>query len=374
MSRELRISVRDPIIARDGRPFGGGARMKPLAWMYPSTVAGTLRTVLGKLEGSNFTEAVVNDLKRVQVRGPLPVLDKSLYFPAPRDAVARAGEARLLSARPLGLQADEGSASGLTPVCLPMDLPDDFKPEQTPAFWSAAKMREWLLSPRGHDVDVPGESESMKAPTVDFRTQTSLDKVTGSAKDGMLFETAGLVLPNKVELSVRVEAGPAFQREMEKFPLIHPLGGERRLVWIERSQHDLWACPGDLAARLSGASGVRMVLATPGIFEHGWLPGWLQQGHLPGSDIGVKLHGAIFERWRPVSGWSLERGNAGPKPVRRLVPAGSVYFLKTADGSPFPPLPVENLWLQSVCDDEKDRLEGFGLALWGIWDAHKERE
>ena len=187
----------------------------------------------------------------------------------------------------------------------------------------------------------------------------------------MLFETAGLVLQNRVQLSVRVEPGSAFEPQMEKLPLVHPLGGERRLVWIENSKDDLWACPQEFAAKLPGASRIRMVLATPGIFKYGWLPEWLHEGHLPGSESKVKLRGAIVDRWKPVSGWSLERGRTGPKPVKRLVPAGSVYFLETTDASPFP---VEDLWLQSVCDDEKDQLEGFGLALWGIWDAHKENE
>ena len=84
----------------------------------------------------------------------------------------------------------------------------------------------------------------------------------------------------------------------------------------------------------------------------------------------VKLIAAIVDRWKPVSGWSLERGNTGPKAVRRMVPAGSVYFLEMTEDRSFP---VEDFWLRSVCDDETNQLEGFGLALWGTWDAHKER-
>ena len=30
---------------------------------------------------------------------------------------------------------------------------------------------------------------------------------------------------------------------------------------------------------------------------------------------------------------------------------------------------VRDLWLRSVCDERQDRLDGFGLALWGIWDG-----
>ena len=42
----LRLTARDPIIARDGRSFGAGQgnRMHGLAWPLPSVVAGSFRT------------------------------------------------------------------------------------------------------------------------------------------------------------------------------------------------------------------------------------------------------------------------------------------------------------------------------------------
>lgn len=42
----LKITSHDPIIARDGRPFGLGIRMKSLDWPYPSVLAGSVRTML----------------------------------------------------------------------------------------------------------------------------------------------------------------------------------------------------------------------------------------------------------------------------------------------------------------------------------------
>jgi CRISPR-associated protein Cmr3 len=28
---------------------------------------------------------------------------------------------------------------------------------------------------------------------------------------------------------------------------------------------------------------------------------------------------------------------------------------------------IEDAWLRSVCDDEQDRIDGFGMSVWGIW-------
>jgi CRISPR-associated protein Cmr3 len=78
----------------------------------------------------------------------------------------------------------------------------------------------------------------------------------------------------------------------------------------------------------------------------------------------LRLVGSTIERWRAVSGWSLADPR-GPKPVRRIVPAGGVYFFDVEDEENAAGL-VDH-WLQSVSDGEQDRRDGFGLAVWGTW-------
>jgi CRISPR-associated protein Cmr3 len=88
MTTYLSIIPHDPIIARDGRPFGigQGIRMKSLNWPYPSVLAGSFRTMLGKLTGADFKQNVTAEaLKMISVAGPLPLLDGQIFFPAPKD-------------------------------------------------------------------------------------------------------------------------------------------------------------------------------------------------------------------------------------------------------------------------------------------------
>ena len=54
----------------------------------------------------------------------------------------------------------------------------------------------------------------------------------------------------------------------------------------------------------------------------------------------------------------------GPKPVKRMVPAGGVYFFEVIHGTASD---LAHRWLLSVSDGDQDRRDGFGLAAWGTW-------
>ena len=123
-----------------------------------------------------------------------------------------------------------------------------------------------------------------------------------------------------------------------------------------------------MQSALESASLLRMVLVTPAIFDHGWRPGWLDADTLEGKPIGdgptLRLIGISNGRWKAVSGWSLASPR-GPKPIRRMVPAGSVYFFEKVEGDGR--ILGTNGWLKSVSDAPQDRNDGFGLAVWGTW-------
>jgi CRISPR-associated protein Cmr3 len=191
----------------------------------------------------------------------------------------------------------------------------------------------------------------------------------------MLFQTTGLAFREGVSLAVRLEgAGQLFDR-LEGLPALYPLGGERRLAEWRKGIVEGWTCPDEIANKTAKGKYLRLILATPAIFQHGWRPGWIGEdgkGTIPGTEIGVTLVAAAVDRWRAISGWSYEDRHSGKrqKPVRRLVPAGSVYFFER-EGIDLA-FPATERWLRPVCDAEQDGLDGFGLGLWGIWREHGE--
>ena len=362
-----------PIVARDGRPFGAdsGNRMKPTPWLYPSVAAGSLRTMAGKRAANGFDENTVRRLKNIAVAGPLPCFDHQLYFPTPKDIVL-GRDWSWLALRPSEPVEGEGTdlPSGLLPVTPPESV-SDFKPPEAPPWWSLKQMTRWLFdeppAPPGTDSSEWPERGFMASPGIDLRTHVALKDDSGAADDGLLFQTSGFLLGKDVQLAVRMS------RE-DDVTGIHPFGGERRLAAWERGQNNAWGCPPEIANALANEEFFRMILATPAIFSDGWKPGWLGtdlRGRIPGTETDVRLVGACVERWKPISGWSLDAANWGEKPVRRLAPAGSVYFFKREGAGV---LNAADVWLQPVSDDIQSCLDGFGLALWGRWKPRGEKE
>lgn len=399
MSHYLTLTPRDPLIARDGRPFGAGqgVRMHVLDWPYPSVLAGSLRTLLGKLEGGDFAEQTIKTLKEITVAGPFPQVNGELYFPAPRDLLVWEDEEepsaekkrQVMPLRPMPSRTD-GAGCDLPGGLRPVVVERDVKPSPIPSFWSRQHLYTWLMDASGETFPAPPSSDTLadgcylNGLAKDERFHVKIDPALGASEEGLLFMTTGLEMRTKgywnkekaipqerlfeINLAARVEAPTRFAEQLEALNTLHPFGGERRLVHWQAKETHVWDCPSDIQNSLRSAERLRLVLATPAVFVQGWKPGWLNdrmEGEIPKTDVKVKLVSACVERWKPLSGWSLEAGQVGPKALRRLVPAGSVYFFEILPDSS--KLQAEQVWLQPVSDKPQDCQDGFGLSLWGTW-------
>jgi CRISPR-associated protein Cmr3 len=379
--------------------------MKSLDWLYPSVIAGSLRTLLGKMNDSNFNDPnVTGALKAVSVAGPLPVWRNTLFFPAPKDFQVREqdGQRTTHPVRPTEIGTDQHCDflhSGLISALLPESV-GEFKPAKYAPLWSLNLMAEWLANPNGSGFSVPAPLKKedspetngsgkptggLNLPEKESRFHVSIRPDTLVAEEEMFFETIGLDLnirkdPEGIRMAARVSADNEFGRLLPEIDRFAPTGGKRRLSHWKTvvNRHEGWRCPDEIREALGQSKNVRMVLATPALFSGGWLPGWIKdtgaslEGIPPGAAPGLRLRliSACTDRWKPLSGFSLEKGSRGFKELRRLVPAGSVYFFEVlSDGNAGS---IADLWLQSVSDVDQDQRDGFGLALWGIWDYFDE--
>ncbi len=371
----LNIEPRDPVILRDGRPFGAdsGTKMRTLPWPYPQTVTGTVRTILGKAQNQGFGSDGIALLLNVAIAGVFPQADQTLYFHSPADLLLRPD----VIPSSIALRPEPGSSgNSIVPselpalAALPRGIPE-FKPTPTKAFVSSEWLAKWLV-----EQPVPADLSSsfnVDVAESEQRQHVAIDPSTAAAQDEMLFSTVGLRLKKGFSMSARVRGDEAAAKTLESLRSYHPFGGERRLAWFERVARPAagWSCPASIQSAFAAKpQRIRMMLATPGLFASGWIPEWLQrQEPVPGTNnLRLRLVSAAVERWLPVSGWSYDRRTFGAKSLRRLTPAGTVYFCELLPGSD--PTELAALWLEPVSDAAQDRRDGYGLAIWGIWNYH----
>lgn len=391
------LSIRgiDTLLFRDGRPFDTtpGGRAETLLVPPPSTIAGFLRTKLGAHLGGNW-DVISNALK---LRGPLLALNGKPVFATPADAVVIREKGlettSVIRLRPWS-DLPNGADCDLPGGMLPLRVRREAKPDKSYQFWNWEDMQCWLRD-EWDGQKIPCKIEG---PQTDIRTHLEVGE-EGTAKEGRLFTTKmvaferyvlrpkGLVKPCNEEWSLLCRIETDIDSTILTSP--GPLGGERRIAMVKEAPESEWPlCPLALKVKLSGASCVRMILATPAIFELGWLPNWLnkttKEGTPPGlqNKLTLKLISAAVPRRQAVSGWDLTAPKGRPKPVRWMAPAGSVYFFEVKDGDPT--VLANEGWLAPVSDEEetsqphhtmsKNRDDGFGLALWGVWNREEDNQ
>lgn len=388
------IEPRDPLIARDGRPFGPdpGARASTLPFPPPSAIIGGLRHKAGMDANGRFdsSPATIDRVKQLRLRGPILAeledetdVVRQFLFPAPADALVLApagSSAETDLARVLRLAPRELSDTVVT------NLPDSLQPvmpalrvldkvsSRAPRFWHQSAFERWLVDPRD-DQTVTSDELGIAALEQDARMHVSVLPESQTAREGALFQTRGLEFTwrdrkaqqrESVFVARRLGLAAAFENETGAYAPSHfsggfaPLGGERRLMRWKTVAVTLPAPPCGLVERIVANRRARVILVSPAIFRDGYRPplAWERGG------VVAQIKAAVVPRAQVISGWDLHEGK--PKPTRRLAPAGSVYFIEwpaNADVRAW----IDATWMQNVSDDEQDRRDGFGLAVLGVW-------
>lgn len=105
----------------------------------------------------------------------------------------------------------------------------------------------------------------------------------------------------------------------------------------------------------------KLYLATPAIFRKGWLPGWIDESSLEGTYQGIRLRllTASIGKYLSLGGFDMVQGK--PKVMRRMVPAGSVYYFELVDGDVDRVIDV----FHKNCISDYDAIQGFGLTFVG---------
>jgi|GEM_PF-1436016 len=363
MSQVIRITPDGSLLFRDARPFSAGVEAVTLPFPLPQTIAGAVRTTIGSASGYDFVDPsrkqdCVDEVMKWSVHGPLLELAGNRFYPAPADA--HVTESTVLPMIPL--EPGPGCGSNLPDGLLPMGAKggNAGKPDASaPAFWPESLVVAWLTGGTvPHDLRVELKRHGF-TPGIEPRTGIEVATISQCVKDAMLFGSQRLQVDAMSESDgyrrgsyiVKVDAAPDLRSSC-----LGRVGGESGIARFSAIEASSWpAMPQELIKAVGSTKNLKMQLVTPAIFGAGFHPAAIP---------GLSLVGACVPRWIPVAGWDY--ANRQPKPLRRMAPAGSVYFFK-ADSPEVAVKIARDNWIRPMSDERTDQMAGFGLAAWGVW-------
>lgn len=358
---------------RESRPMDsiGGTALGNQFPPSPTTLMGALRTRLGDMIGLDWQQFAESPQQapawwgnadhpgNLTLAGPWLMLDNKHYYPAPAHLLRQASGKGYISLAPgSAVQSDLGCVR--LPALPPQTAPG-LKPLE--GHWIEQQDLQRLL--QGYPV-----SASVKTVTLDdlfdneYRLGIALEPAARRVIDGQLYQTRHL--RPRQELAVVVNLGgldPEQEQQLRASLTAQPLlrlGGEGRMAEVRI----LSPQPASKAVAPTSKSARVMAIAMTDIpiTADEWpLPGFTRttneqgldtwQGELAGQSM--ELVSMASARVKRQGGWDLARHQ--PRPVRSLLPAGTVFFFN------------QHSINQSSLHIGQDTAWGYGHLVMGWW-------
>ncbi len=371
MSHTHLLRPLDKLFIKDGRPLSleDDSAASGIFPPPPSVIYGALRSaVLAKADQpakAIHTDADPAKGQRATLTGLAFAKTKqdttTLFFPAPFDLVRKKEKDKerreRLDGNRLSFVNDNAMfTSSPTPRLLGTSKADEAV-EAVGGYVSAEGLAAYM---RGEQVAAAEIMEASNLYTPEPKLGIGLNYQSGTTEEGLIYTMAMQRLKPGVTLAVSAEG---FDSTLE----LLRLGAEARAAEVLDGPAVAWP-----AAVTPVGKSFTLYLATPAVFKQGWLPDFLDPtshtGELGGAS--VKLLAASTGRYIPLGGWDIVAGR--PKPMRRAVPAGSVYHFSITGGT-FDVVAVHGLPLGTNFphSGRKDgdhltyQQQGFGIAYIG---------
>ncbi len=393
MSISIHIRGLDTMFFRNSFPFSAGDdRFAESVFPSPLTVYGAVGSWHIESQGRALGEFVDQGKKlfpklgdysenlsdaEFKIRGPLPTYQGELYFPAPANLFVLSDS---MSTHQIGLPEEKNGANiyrwDLGDDLRPIELPEREDMVQLDGYLPIENMKAYLTDPESLSTI---ESRPRSAFWEEqWRVGQRIVPDTKTVEEGKLYSSMHFRFKDDVHCKKAPEkAGFYVEAEsLGKSDLPSKatcMGGERRGVRIDVEEIGDSMFSDDAAIREGIENHKRffLYLATPAIFKRGWRGEWRE-----GKFQGTRLAAAAVKKTECVSGWkrAAKGAGGGPRPVKRMVPAGSVYFFEIEPPEVFDAKAFVDTyhWNESVSDEYPDA--GFGTALVGVWKPRDRKE
>jgi CRISPR-associated protein Cmr3 len=381
----INIKPIDVLFFRDSKPFSRGSDhfAKSIFPPYPQTLYGAFRTkALEELqcdfgefkEGNlifkneqlvnanggidNIKEQIgdVNSIGKFLLKGPVLLKqNKSIYIKIPADVKKVSGIVKIMSPfdwNQYGIETDFNLNNY-------PHLPTNTPAEDLDGYISLRAFINFYLL----NEQVISEKDILKPNDIfeyEIRTGIEINDEKDTTQEGKLY-TAGFV---------RLKDEWSLYAEIENLSVLPQngtlkLGGSNRVCECTTLNNNPFGdyfqdAKPNIMQQIQETKKFKIVLLTPTIFNNGWISDKFNSNfELEKNNVKIKLISAVINKPEYISGWDIAKRR--PKPLKKLVPAGSVYYFELVAGT------VEDLFTEfnfKNFTDENPNL-GFGLTLIG---------
>ncbi|MGI5992799.1 MAG: type III-B CRISPR module-associated protein Cmr3 [Methanosarcina sp.] len=353
----IKIDPLDTLFFRDGKPFSmgedtwGNCIFPP----SPSVIYGAIRTVyfsnhIDLFEKANTEEDPTNNLV---IKG-IYFLDNlenknTLYLPLPLDLVQKKDvEAEM---------ENEVSLLSLVELKMKSSCPTShvLKGDQgvqavDNGLISGELLKEYLSCNSKNFSILRLSSRVITEPKIGI----GLSGETHTADESKIYRVGMKRLKN-LSLLVEIEGLEIPEKGLLK------LGGEGKAASYEKISEQSINCNYSENDLNKDIEKFKLYLSTPAIFHQGWLPSWVDMNSLEGKykNLKFKFLTASVGKYQNLGGFDLKQKK--PKPMWKVVPAGSVYYFKIIEGD-FNE--IFSLFNRKSISEENSK-QGFGITFVG---------
>ncbi|QIB27288.1 type III-B CRISPR module-associated protein Cmr3 [Caloranaerobacter azorensis] len=356
----IEIIPLDPLFFRDGRSFTAGEDTwaSSLILPYPSVIYGALRTAYfsNHPEELKYANTEEDPTKELKIKNILYKSGSEVYYPIPLDCL-KEKYSKEKDAFTMKLVDNEIISNLRTEKRL--EKPDEgiFYERINDGLLNYLNFKNYIYNTEKSFIYSTIADFVLREPKIGI----ARDKTTRSSKEGRLYRINMMRWQNTSEekLGILVDfEGIEIPEEG-----IIKLGGEGRAARYKK--------PEESEVKKINVPNIeedifKMYFATPTFFKNGWLASWIDiesyEGYLPNTKVRVKLVAAAIGQFMNIGGFSIKGKNGKPYPkyMHRMLPPGSVYFLRILDGDKEE---LKNVHLSSVSDVRSN--EGFGICYIG---------
>jgi len=360
----IKIDAIDTLFFKDGKPFSMGEE----TWAdgifppSPSVIYGALCSYILS-ENNSYTkikqEELFNELKITNI---FYRIKNDNYFPLPLDFVYKKNKSAAEKNREKNtklykvslLTGKQMNVVSSIPNPISVIRADDEVEGLSNAFINDTTLLNYLQGYIDSEIDCIDINDHL---IIESKIGIGRDNKTHTTEESKLYRV-GMRRPKNFSIIVDLKG----IEQINKKTNFIKLGAEGKIAKISQAKIS-YSFQNDISIT---SNYFKIYLQTPSFFKKGWLPSWIDENTFIGqyNDLKLKLITAFIGKPLNLGGFDMLKKM--PKPMRKAVPAGSVYYFEILNGD-FEK--VKNSFNNKSISEFNTDIFGYGLALVGIYNV-----